>query len=160
VYLVVFLWGSVVGKGGPCARLFDQKGTEFDTDVSHFAPVLAPTVANDPVLALFLVVAPSYDGDNVVDLGTGHGGDTTGVLEDWGGVNTAGNWSTGKDFFLHGVLAIDGSVLGNGCVWEAVQTYALSTHVGKGAAGLGNVLGGAGGVKVRANTFFGLAGAG
>jgi len=93
--------GSVLSWGGPGAIIFEHEGSELSTEVTHLTPVLTPAVANMPVGTLLLILAPTDDGDDVINAVTCLSSDTTGVLEDLGSIDTTGDWSTGHDLLLH-----------------------------------------------------------
>jgi len=159
--LVVLFRGGIVSKGCPCAAGLDLQLAESDTDISHFAPVLTPAVAHDPVLAVLVVVSPANNTDYMVNLLSwvvGHNAPS--VFQKRLGVDATGNGPTGVNFSLHSFLALDSSVFGDGRIWERAQASALATHGTEGGACLGDVLCRACSVDMWANTLLGFAGAG
>jgi len=141
--------------------------SHLQSHVSHFAPILAPAVANDPVLRSGLAVAPpSNNGNDVIRLlGIPFlGVDATGVFDNGFRVDGGRHGTTGVDFrhdavngSVHiGFVVVDEPVLGNGGVGKVFEGNALAAHPSKGIAGLAGVLGGAGGIDLAAKSLGGF----
>jgi len=78
------------------------------------SPVGTPGVSSDPVALTIGILAPSNNGDLVVDLWEPVmlRENTSGiVLELISGINTAGDWSMGHDLLLHLVSSIETIVI-------------------------------------------------
>jgi len=93
----VVLGGGEGVERGPRALVLNMESAEGDTNVAHLAPVFAPGVADDPVLTSLRVLAPTNDGDDVVDELTTVGGDARGVVQDGSSVDAASDRTAGED---------------------------------------------------------------
>merc|ERR1719261_227588 len=116
VDLVAVLDRGEAAGHGPGARVLEVQLAEGHADVAHLAPVLAPGVAHDPVLALSRVCAPAHDADDVVHTLAGERGHARGVVEDRAGVDAARDGAAREDLLLHGVGAVDLAEVADGGV--------------------------------------------
>jgi len=87
-------------RGLNAQRIF----TEHNTEVATFSPVLTPTITDDPVLLTsFFIQAPAYNGDDVIHHHVPKMrivDDSTLVLDNWLGIDSSRNGSTGINFSL------------------------------------------------------------
>lgn len=150
-------------NSGPRALVLEFKGTEGNTNVTHFSPIFTPGVANNPVV-LGTFYSPSDDRDDMVNRSTTLSSNTSLVLKDRGRVDTTADRSTSIDLFLHacgaGDKAIESTILVNGGVGELAKFLTEAAVVGEGRASSGNATNLTGGVDVFAEAFGGLAAAG
>merc|ERR550537_238277 len=100
---------------GPRALVLEVQGVlaHLHADVAHFAPVLAPRVPDDPVLARGPAGTPADDGDDVVHALARQSRDARGVVKDRARIDAARDGATVEDLLLHGVGAADGPVVGD-----------------------------------------------
>mmetsp|Transcript_4684 Transcript_4684/g.8964 ORF Transcript_4684/g.8964 Transcript_4684/m.8964 type:complete len:319 (-) Transcript_4684:5-961(-) len=134
--------GVDVGRG-PAASILHAKlvVAHAKPEVAHLSPVLAPAVANDPVLSI-VVTSPSDNADDVVGKLVGDLvvlEDAAGVVEEGLSVDAASNGSTGEDLSLDVVGSRDGSVLSDGDIGVLVNGGARLSEGRAGAAGLGGL---------------------
>merc|ERR1719261_1101765 len=128
VDLVTVLKRGEAAGHGPGARVLEMQLAERHADVAHLAPVLAPGVTHDPVLALGRVRAPAHDADDMVHAFAGERGDARRVVEDRAGVDAARDRAARKDLLLHRVGAADLAEVADGGVRELQDRAALAAR--------------------------------
>merc|ERR1712176_1630312 len=91
MHLVVPLRCSEILHGGPHALLLNHQSTLGDPHITHLAPILPPGIAHDPIHAVFLIVAPTNNGDDMIDALTLVLDDSRLVIQKWICIDATGD---------------------------------------------------------------------
>merc|ERR1719335_370101 len=111
--LVVLLWSRVILWSSPRATVgLNGNGATLDTHVTLLSPILAPGVPDYPIQPRLGVCTPPYHRDGVVSLVALSCHNACRVIADRVRVDIARNRASVVDLFHHGVLTLDGPILG------------------------------------------------
>jgi len=86
----------------PSTLLFDHQGAKGHTDIAHLSPILAPRIANPPIVSFFFVTAPTDHGNHMISVVAFLGDDSRLEIQEWIRIDAARDGAACKDFLLHG----------------------------------------------------------
>mmetsp|Transcript_26615 Transcript_26615/g.48257 ORF Transcript_26615/g.48257 Transcript_26615/m.48257 type:complete len:214 (+) Transcript_26615:250-891(+) len=162
--------GGELANGGPGDGRFDSEdvGSRFDAEEAHFAPVLAPTIPNNPIFIPLVVHSPSNNRDNVIHQHTHKPSrldDSSLVSQDWIGVDARCDGTATVDFRLDFVNAIPreevvGAVFCHCGIGKEVDLGASTSLGGERTASPACIVFGARGIDVLAESLVAITGTG